>query len=289
LSEDELDLQGFEATADERGRLLGLAQLGRDPRGVATGIAEMAGPIGVEGQRSAVVLEIVEEELAVRRPGLAHDEAGHEQAIGGVVDRFDQPETARVAVLEPGVVGGVELDQLPQGSSTGTGLAMAHSSRADFPLARLDQPAAQRVRVDRSDLGIAGEMLGQKRRPEAAIDGPCRPLQDPGLEAGWLGVIGSTATVPMDHGCIALHLEAPAQASKLATRQPEPLRTAPGRNQARVDLPEHRNTITIAKAQTQHLLPRSCQSTSAEANKLRKRTLLNQQGRTFLLQYYTRS
>jgi len=66
----------------------------------------------------------------------------------------------------------------------------------------------------------------------------------------------------------------------------QPLGTAARSKRPFRYLTQHHETVTIPQTQSEHLLPRRCPSAGAVANKIRRRTFLNQSKRTFLLQSY---
>jgi hypothetical protein len=247
----------------------------------------MHGAIGVEGEGPTVALEVVEDELAVGRTRLAGDEAGHEQPVGGVVDGFDQAEAAGITVLEPGVIRGVELDELSQGGPARSGLAVTRLAAVNLPQPRLDHPAPETVRIERTDLKIAREVLGQERGAEIMEERLPGPLQ--GAVADRIGdaVIGGTSPRSMDHSLVPLRFEAAEQPPEVAPTESHSLGT-PARSQRAFGYPtQHHEAITIPQTQCEHLLPRRCLSASAETNRIRRRTFLLQPGGTFLLQLYT--
>ncbi len=75
------------------------------------------------------------------------------------------------------MVRGVELDQLAQGRPARSRLAMTRLAVLHLPQPRRDHPTPQTVRIERTDLRVAREVLGQERGAEVMEERLPGPLQ----------------------------------------------------------------------------------------------------------------
>ena len=78
------------------------------------------------------------------RSRLQGNEAGELDPVRGIVGRFEKSEAARVAVLEPGMVGAIELDHLPQGSLPRSGHPVSLAPLLHLPASLGNEPGPQR-------------------------------------------------------------------------------------------------------------------------------------------------
>jgi hypothetical protein len=127
--------------------------------------------------------EVVHEELAAGRAVLPGDEAGHHDPVRGIIDHLEQAESARMAVLEPGVIGSVHLDELTHGLAARPGLAVPLAPPSCLPDPALDQPQTACRRVDGvqpDQVRITGQVLVEQRRPEPGEDRRLGSLDDLG-------------------------------------------------------------------------------------------------------------
>src|SRR5947199_6553912 len=126
-----VDVEGAEGAAElrESGATLG-AIAGLDMKD--------AEPVAVERHGLAVTLEVAPGREEVIERGLGVREAELHEAAGGVVD-VDQQRAARAAILEPGVLAAIELDELAEGR---LGAPAADSSGGRAGPAGTQRPAA---------------------------------------------------------------------------------------------------------------------------------------------------
>jgi hypothetical protein len=163
---------GAEAVDVER--LPGAAEL-RDPRAplrrIAFGDVADAQPIAGEGHRLPVALEVAPRgpKVVERRLDLGEGEL-HEPACG-IVD-VDQQGAHRAAVLEPGMLGAVDLDELAETrTARPRRLAAPQALRTRDPEARRRHPPAHGLH-GAGELVLLGELLMRKGWPEVAVPFP---------------------------------------------------------------------------------------------------------------------
>src|ERR687894_113416 len=100
-------------------------------------------PVAVEGNRTAMGLEIALEGLEIGEGALRGHEAQLHQPAGCIIDE-DEQRAGVGAVLEPAMLAAVDLDQFAQGLAAQPRLMKASALLAREPQARLDHPLAQR-------------------------------------------------------------------------------------------------------------------------------------------------
>lgn len=135
--------------------------------GVLLGHAKDGVLVGVEGNRPSMGRKVALQRLEVRERALGGDEARLHQGARGVVDE-DQQRAGRGAVLEPAVLGAVDLDQLAH--------ALAAQPRAMEPTTlrpREPKPVRRHPRPERLprhlETVLLRQLLSRKRRAEVGV------------------------------------------------------------------------------------------------------------------------
>jgi hypothetical protein len=124
--------------------------------------------VGVEGHRPAVRLDVAPRRLQVGEGRFALDETEVHELAGRVVDE-DEQRAARPAVLEPGVLAAVDLDQLAQAVPAVPGLVDVRAAvLARDPEAGRGHPAPDRLPAEPQVVGL-GQLLGRERRAEVGV------------------------------------------------------------------------------------------------------------------------
>ena len=132
------------------------------------GDVEHAELVTVEGHRLAVALEVAARGVEVVEGRFDGGKAELHEATGRVVD-VDQQRAPRPAVLEPGMVRAVELDELPETrTARPRRIAATGPLRARHPDPGADHPAAQRLDAAHNIVLLA-QLLVRERGPEVGI------------------------------------------------------------------------------------------------------------------------
>jgi hypothetical protein len=129
---------------------------------------------------------------------------------------LNQAEPARITILEPGMLGAVPLDELPDSGSTRPSFAVSETASANLPQSIRDQPCAQGESVERSDFRILREMFSQERGAEVAEHSLSRTLKRSLPNSFWLRVVGPPSPQPMNDCRIPFTLEPLPKPPKLA-------------------------------------------------------------------------
>src|SRR5204863_3763473 len=258
----------------------GAAEL-REPGAALGAIAGLdvkdAEPVAVERHGLAVTLEVAPGRVEVIERGLGVREAELHEAAGGVVD-VDQQRAARAAILEPGVLAAIELDELAEaGPTLPRRIAPAGALGPRDPQAGGSRPAGQRL--DGQDEGVLlGGLLVGERGPEVGV-----ALADEGqgaLLGGGREPAGARTPAPARHEPRGAVLDERAiEASHLALADLEQLRRAPARQAPLGDPRQDLQAIQLLHAQREGSVH---PGTVPE-----KRTSLLWRNRTFALWAYT--
>src|SRR5216110_2310559 len=234
----------------------GAAEL-REARATLGAIAGLdvkdAEPVAGERHGLAVTLEVAPGGVEVIERGLGVREAEPHEAAGGVVD-VDQQRAARAAILEPGVLAAIELDELAEaGPTLPRRIAPAGALGPRDPQAGGTHPAAQRL--DGQDEGVLlGELLVGERGPEVGV-----ALANEGqgaLLGGGREPAGARTPAPARHEpCGAVLDERAIEASHLALADLEQLRRAPARQARLGDPRQNLQAIQLLHAQREGVQP----------------------------------
>ena len=155
VCEDQLDVELTQGLANNGLGTLGVALFERDGRDRPGPLAKVARLVGVEGDGTAMAAQVVDGDLPVGCSRVAWDETGHHELVRGIVMHLNEHEAASSAVLEPGVLGAVPLDELAEGRPARSGLAMPRPPALRLPGTLLDHPLAQGAGLQRPDLSVA--------------------------------------------------------------------------------------------------------------------------------------
>src|SRR3984893_14705190 len=155
--------------------------------GAAVHRPEYARAVAVERNRLAVAFEVRARHLEVTEGRFGHREVQHHQTAGRIVDIHEQRARGR-AILEPGVLAAVDLDQL-----TGTGTPGPWLVDLRCPLAaRNPQAGGDHQRAYGLDGHLDAvrlmQLLASQRRPEVRVAFPYQCQRMFGLAGGQLVV-----------------------------------------------------------------------------------------------------
>jgi len=216
MGTDPADAQFLERPADLSGLGSALELLGQGARGAGVAVKDPM-PIGVGRSREAIAPDELAQEEEVAVGVLLETEDAPQHAAGGVIDGGQQHKP-RAAVLQPGVVAAVQLDQeaglrhalaaaAMAGRPAGTGTAdpggakqPLHSLAGEAQALALPEELGEVVIIH---AGVAG--AGQREDPS-----PHRLGEAPGR---------GTAAVAMGESGKALLAKAREQAAKVAKRE----------------------------------------------------------------------
>lgn len=197
--------------------------------------------------------------MPVHRTRLQGNEAGELVPVRGVVGSFEEGEPARIAILDPGMVGAIELDHFPQGGFPGPDLSVPLAPLPRLPASLGEKPGAKGIGVERADVWVPGQVLGGERGAEVVELGLLGRLQDSGPERGGLGVVRCPSSVPVHDRPVPLRFKPTSEPSELPGREIDKLGPSTRCHKALIYLTQYHEAITIPEAQGQHLLPR-CQT-----------------------------
>ena len=161
---DGLDVEGLE----------GPSELGQLSLVLGVIDTEDAVFVRVEGDRTAMLLQITLQGLHVGLGRLSRKEAQCHQLTGGIIDEDDQG-AARSTSLEPVMGGAVDLDQLPPAGPAWTALVntgLTPPLRLPWPIG--DHPLAQGLDTDFVAMTL-GQLLAGERGAEVGIIVPDNP------------------------------------------------------------------------------------------------------------------
>ena len=166
VCEDQLDVELTQGLANNGLGTLGVALFERDRRDRPGPLAKVARLVGVEGDGTAMAAQVVDGDLPVGCSRVAWDETGHHELVRGIVMHLNEHEAASSAVLEPGVLGAVPLDELAEGRPARSGLAMPRP-----PALRPSRPPSSIIHLRRVP-AFSGPISASRDRCSASSVGP---------------------------------------------------------------------------------------------------------------------
>src|SRR6267378_1354221 len=241
-------------------------------------------PVAVEGHRLAVALKISAGRGEVVERRFALHEAQLHQATGRVVD-VNQQRAAGTALLEPGVLGAVDLNQFAEALAPVARL-MRHpdSLSPRDPDASADQPDPQRFLGDPEIVQLE-ELLAGQRGTEVGV-ALAHDLDGLRSQLVWQAPIARLAAFARDEARRPSLLEDRAQSTHLALGEADELCRLRLREPSLEDLPDDGETVQLPAAHLDQLLGH--QSAFQATPRRRKRTFLLGPKRTFSFGCYNR-
>jgi hypothetical protein len=231
---DDLDVQFSQRTAELRhaGAALRLRPVDPEDRVL----------VRVKRDRAAVSLKIPPQRFEVARRALARNEPELHQPAGRVVYE-DQQRAGLAALLEPAVLGAIDLDQFAQALPPEPRLVEGAPLLARQPQSVGNHPPTQGLPAN-LDAVLFKQHLSRKRRAEVSV---LRLYQlDRILPHAWVHLpVRGPATRPVDHRRAAQLLIPGQQPKSLPPRQPHHRRPGLHRTPAGKNLGQHFNAFQI--------------------------------------------
>ena len=180
---------------------------------------------------------------------------------------------------------GIHLRELSESGSSLTSRSVTEFSLPDRPKTCSDHPVPQSRGGDTANRWISRQMLSKQSWAKVVIYRLSGSFKRTCFDTFVETVIGSAPSQSMDDSAISVPLCTAPQSSELPTRNPELPRPFARSQKPLVNLTQHSYSVSVAKTQCQHLLPRADRLDSKVA---RKRTFLFLPKRTFLFECYRR-
>src|ERR1700730_7343040 len=209
--------------------------------------------VAVERDRFAMCLEIFPRRLEVVEGRFRLNKLQVHQAAGGVVN-IDEQGGLRATVLEPPVLGAIDLNKLTQAIAPRARLMNAFQSvLPPNPKAGADHPLPQCLDAEVQAMKL-GQLFGRQGRTKIAIalahDGQHR-LAEHRTQSS----VAGPATLPRNHTVRAARSECIQQTASLSSPNPDQPRGVRARPPSVSDIDQHPQTPQLVAAHRDHRHP----------------------------------